>query len=152
MREGFRIADAGQHRSRGRHARIERRARFLDQAALDLTPAALCEPVVDHVEACCKADTNRLPVGRRPRAQRAQRRSRGLEDLNRADHAHRIVEVDPGVWIQGEEPFAQGFDGVRLKLRAQLGVGRDACEAEAVAERVDVKHRPALNDRLSPSR
>src|SRR5947208_7069592 len=39
MCEGFRIADAGQHRSRGRHARIERRARFLDQAALDLTPA-----------------------------------------------------------------------------------------------------------------
>jgi hypothetical protein len=62
--------------------------------------------------------------------------------------AHGILQLDARVRIEREQPVTQGCDIEALELGAQFRVGRYACQAESVAQRVDVEHRAAFHDRL----
>ncbi len=55
---------------------------------------------------------------RRAFAQRAQRRSCRLQDLDGADKADRVLKVDPGVRIDGEQHLAQRVAVELVQLRA----------------------------------
>src|SRR5204863_9724564 len=69
-----------------------------------------------------------------------------LEDLDRADHPYGILEVDSWFRVDAQQPLSKGRHVEPGELRSARGVGWDAGQAESVADGIDVKHRPTLDD------
>jgi hypothetical protein len=86
------------------------------------------------------------------RACHAEWRSRGFENFDRADHPHRVPQVDSRVWIQSQKSVAHRLRIESLQLVAQDWVGRYARQVEPIAQGVDIEHRPPLDDGKPPAR
>src|SRR5207302_1686108 len=121
---------------------------LIEKATPDLVLAAVLQTFVYQLEGRGEADARGIPRRRRAGAKTTQWWTGGLQDLDRADHADRVLEVDAWIGIHGQKPAAQGSDFQLLEFRAQLWVRRDAGQGKPIAQRVDVKHRAALDDRL----
>ena len=116
--ERFGVSDAGQDQGRRRDTCVERGLRLRHEPPFHLKAAPLVEAAIDRGQARRQPDSQRLPRGCCSRAQASQRRSGRLEDLDRADHAHRIVEVDPWVGVRRKEPLPKALDAKRLEIGA----------------------------------
>src|SRR4029077_17832858 len=114
MCERVRIPDPAQHRRGGRHTVGKCLLRLGDEATVDLATASLPQSRFDDVEACRQSDADRLPPRWSPGTQAPQRGPRRLEDLQCANDAHRVVEIDARIRIDGEQPGSQRIDVDRL--------------------------------------
>src|SRR6202140_4755623 len=93
-----------------------------------------------------------MPRWRLARAQPSQGWPRRLEDLDCADDANRVVQVNARIGIERKQPVAQGLGLEGLQLSAERWIWWDARQAEAVRQGFDVQHGSALDDRqLAPS-
>src|SRR5438046_2280063 len=104
---GVRVADAGQHWRRRRHPRVERRLRLGNQSPCHLLRTAPGKALVDHIPRRRQSDAERAPGRWSPRAQAAQRGTCRFQDLDRADYPDRIVEIDPRIIIDRQQPLTR---------------------------------------------
>jgi len=103
------------------------------------------------VEIGHKADAHRLPGRRSSPPQAAQRRPCRLQDLDGADHADRILQVDSRVRIQRQKLLSKLRNLELREITSQVFVGWHAGKAEAIAQRIDVEHRAAFDDGNEPA-
>ena len=152
VRQRLGVSDPRQHLRGLGHSGVEGGLCLGDQATLDLAQAPPLKALVDHVEAGRETDAQRVERHSGPRAQAPERRTRGAEHLDGADHPHRVLKVDSRVRVKLQQALAERGGVQHLQLGSQRRVRRNAGQTEAIGQRVDIEHRAALDYRQPVAR